>query len=108
MKRRHQQEMNDAKHHTDLVIMELRQSIESEKSKTIADFKKHAMVCYKQAIDIEKQRAVTETKKKQWCANCGKEAIFGCVSNTSYCEHPFQVNFESVNMKPAFLEFLLR
>ena len=38
MKRRHQQEMNEAKHHTDLVIMELRQSIESEKSKTIADF----------------------------------------------------------------------
>ena len=105
MKRRHQQEVNEAKHHTDLVIMELRQSIELEKSKTIADFKKHAMVCYKQAIDIEKQRTVTETKKTQLCANCGKEAIFGCVSSTSYCEHPFQVNFESVNMKPAFPNF---
>ena len=105
MKRRHQQEVNEAKHHTDLVIMELRQSIELEKSKTIADFKKHAMVCYKQAIDIEKQRTVTDTKKKQLCANCGREAIFGCVSNTSYCEHPVQVKFESVNMKPAFPNF---
>ena len=82
MKRRHQQEMNEAKHQTDLVIMELRQSIESEKSKTIGDFKKHAMVCYKQAMDIEKQRAVIETKTKQLCANCGEKAIFGCVSNT--------------------------
>merc|ERR1712183_693297 len=61
---------------------ELRQSMEAEKAKTIADFKKQA--------EIEKQKAITETKKKQWCANCGKEAIFYCCWNTSYCDYPCQ------------------
>merc|ERR1712018_1132253 len=50
--------------------------------KVIADFKKQA--------EIEKQRAVAETKKKQWCAHCGKEAIFYCCWNTSYCDYPCQ------------------
>ena len=31
-----------------------------------------------------------ETKKKQWCANCGKEAVFYCCWNTSYCDYPCQ------------------
>merc|ERR1712061_63507 len=62
--------------------MELGQSMEAEKAKTIADFKKQA--------EIEKQKAITETKKKQWCANCGKDAIFYCCWNTSYCDYPCQ------------------
>ena len=57
--------------------------MEAEKSKCIADFKKQA--------EIEKQKVITETKKKQWCANCGKEAIFYCCWNTSYCDYPCQV-----------------
>lgn len=83
MQWRHQQELAEAKHHTDLIVMELRQSLEAEKAKTIADFKKQA--------EIEKQKAITETKKKQWCAYCGKEAIFYCCWNTSYCDYPCQV-----------------
>merc|ERR1712038_1594228 len=67
MQWRHQQEMAEVKHNTDLVVMELRQSMEAEK-----------------------QKAITETKKKQWCANCGKEAIFYCCWNTSYCDYPCQ------------------
>ena len=43
-------------------------------------------------FDTEKQRAVEETKKKQWCANCGKEALFFCCWNTSYCDYPCQVS----------------
>merc|ERR1712080_226727 len=35
------------------------------------------------------QKAI-ETKKKQWCANCTKEAIFYCCWNTSYCDYPCQ------------------
>ena len=93
MQWRHQQEMAEVKHNTDLVVMELRQSMEAEKAKTIADFKKQA--------EIEKQKAITETKKKQWCANCGKEAIFYCCWNTSYCDYPCQVNYESTNLKSA-------
>ena len=86
MQWRHQQELAEAKHHTDLIVMELRQSLEAEKAKTIADFKKQA--------EIEKQKAITETKKKQWCAYCGKEAIFYCCWNTSYCDYPCQVQSE--------------
>lgn len=40
------------------------------------------------AKEIEK--SISETKKKQWCANCGKEAIFYCCWNTSYCDYPCQ------------------
>ena len=64
-------------------MMELRQTMEAEKQKTLSDFKKQA--------DIEKHKAVAETKKKQWCAHCGKEAIFYCCWNTSYCDYPCQV-----------------
>ena len=41
-------------------------------------------------LQMEKQRAVDETKRKQWCAMCGKEAIFYCCWNTSYCDYPCQ------------------
>merc|ERR1719220_1909543 len=62
--------------------MELRGSMEQDKQRSIAD-------CRKQA-EIEKQKVISETKKKQWCANCGKEAIFYCCWNTSYCDYPCQ------------------
>ena len=84
MQWRHQQELAEVKHNADLLMMELRQSLDAEKQKVIADFKKSA--------EIEKARAVAETKKKQWCAHCGKEAIFYCCWNTSYCDYPCQVN----------------
>lgn len=91
MQWRHQQELAESKHHTDLIVMELRQSMEAEKAKTIADFKKQA--------EIEKQKVITETKKKQWCAACGKEAIFYCCWNTSYCDYPCQVIFFSTKLR---------
>ncbi len=83
MQWRHQQELSEAKHNRDLIILEMRQSMESERQKIISDLKKQA--------DIEKQKAIAETKKKQWCAHCGKEAIFYCCWNTSYCDYPCQV-----------------
>ena len=83
MQWRHQQELAEVKRNADLLMMELRQTMEAEKQKTLSDFKKQA--------DIEKHKAVAETKKKQWCAHCGKEAIFYCCWNTSYCDYPCQV-----------------
>lgn len=41
--------------------------------------------------EIEKNRAIEETKKKQWCTFCGKEALLYCCWNTSYCDYPCQV-----------------
>ena len=79
---RHQQELNEMKHNADLVIMEMRSTMEQEKQKAVRDCKKVA--------DEEKQSAIQETKKKQWCFMCGKEAIFYCCWNTSYCDYPCQ------------------
>merc|ERR1719166_105165 len=82
MQWRHQQELAEVKHNADLIMMEMRSSLEADKQRAIAD-------CRKQA-EIEKQKAISETKKKQWCAMCGKEAIFYCCWNTSYCDYPCQ------------------
>jgi hypothetical protein len=79
---RHQQELAEVKHNADLVLMEMRGTLEQEKQRALMD-------CRKQA-ELEKLSAVAETKKKQWCANCGKEAIFYCCWNTSYCDYPCQ------------------
>merc|ERR1719454_1804380 len=82
MQWRHQQELAEVKHNADLVLMEMRQSMEVEKQRGLMDTRKQA--------EIDKQRAIVDTKKKQWCAMCGKEAIFYCCWNTSYCDYPCQ------------------
>lgn len=66
----------------ELTMAEMRQSLEQERDRLIAEVKKQT--------ELEKQQAVDETKKKQWCANCKKEAIFYCCWNTSYCDYPCQ------------------
>lgn len=66
----------------ELTMAEMRQSLEQERDRLIAEVKKQ--------LELEKQQAVDETKKKQWCANCKKEAIFYCCWNTSYCDYPCQ------------------
>ena len=86
MQWRHQHEMSETKHNYDLVLMDARTAMEADKQKCLSDLKKQC--------DIEKQKAVAETKKKQWCANCGKEAIFYCCWNTSYCDYPCQVTYD--------------
>ncbi|XP_041433061.1 protein kinase C-binding protein 1 isoform X3 [Xenopus laevis] len=78
----HQQELAEMKHNLELTMAEMRQSLEQERDRLIAEVKKQT--------ELEKQQAVDETKKKQWCANCKKEAIFYCCWNTSYCDYPCQ------------------
>ncbi|XP_053547030.1 protein kinase C-binding protein 1 isoform X2 [Bombina bombina] len=78
----HQQELSEMKHNLELTMAEMRQSLEQERDRLIAELKKQT--------ELEKQQAVDETKKKQWCANCKKEAIFYCCWNTSYCDYPCQ------------------
>jgi hypothetical protein len=70
-------------HFADLIVMEMRASMESERQRVVAETIRQC--------ELEKQRAVEETKKKQWCTNCGKEALFYCCWNTSYCDYPCQV-----------------
>lgn len=43
-------------------------AVESDKQKALNDLRRQ--------LEAEKQRAIDEVKKKQWCAQCRQEAIF--------------------------------
>ncbi|XP_035660108.1 protein kinase C-binding protein 1-like isoform X3 [Branchiostoma floridae] len=87
---RHRQEMAEMKHNMELTMAEMRQSLELEKQRLIQDLRRQC--------EADKNRAVEEAKKKQWCAFCGKEAIFYCCWNTSYCDYPCQQAHWPVHM----------
>ncbi|XP_061179146.1 MYND-type zinc finger-containing chromatin reader ZMYND8-like [Saccostrea echinata] len=76
------QQIAELKHNFQLTVAEMKTLWEAEKQRIIVDLKA--------AHNKELEKTVTETKKKQWCANCGKEAIFYCCWNTSYCDYPCQ------------------
>lgn len=63
-------------------IKELRGQLETEKKRALQE-KRHS--------EQEKLKQINEIKKKQWCAHCGKEALFYCCWNTSYCDYDCQV-----------------
>lgn len=48
--------------------------------------------------DIEKLRCIEETKRKQWCAMCRREAKFYCCWNTAYCDYPCQQKHWATHM----------
>lgn len=60
----------------------MRASLEAERLRAVAETRKHA--------EEDKQKCVEEIKKKQWCAMCGREALFYCCWNTAYCDYPCQ------------------
>lgn len=82
LKWQHEMELNEMKHNHELTVAEIRQSVENEKKNALDELRKK--------LEKEKETAILETKKKQWCANCGKEAVFYCCWNTSYCDYPCQ------------------
>ncbi|KAL8623727.1 hypothetical protein ACOMHN_004790 [Nucella lapillus] len=78
----HEVQMAEVQHNHKLMIAEMKACWEAETSKALNDLKKK--------LTAEKEEAVTEAKKKQWCATCWKEAIFYCCWNTSYCSYACQ------------------
>merc|ERR1719445_1803290 len=78
----HNQEMAEVRQRMDTMMKDMKSSHEKETQRAVDNIKKQA--------EAEKQKAITETKKKQWCANCSKEAIFYCCWNTSYGDSPCQ------------------
>jgi len=82
MQWRHTQEISEMKQNVDVMLKDMKSNLERETQRTIENIKKQT--------EAEKQKIITETKKKQWCANCSKEAIFYCCWNTSYCDYPCQ------------------
>ncbi|KAK6167767.1 hypothetical protein SNE40_021721 [Patella caerulea] len=78
----HQQQMEELKHSFKLNLMEARSGWESDIVRTQSELNKK--------FEADKKLAVEEAKKKQWCAKCGKEAIYYCCWNTSYCAYTCQ------------------
>ncbi|CAC5414863.1 Protein kinase C-binding protein 1 [Mytilus coruscus] len=76
------QQFTELKYNFRLTCLEMKSSWESEKSRLMDEVK--------ELMKKEKETAINDTKKKQWCASCGKEAIFYCCWNTSYCDYPCQ------------------
>ncbi|KAK3611560.1 hypothetical protein CHS0354_018075 [Potamilus streckersoni] len=78
----HKVQLSELKHNFELTLSEMKQAWGAEKLRITAQVTR--------GCEKEKEKAVKETKKKQWCASCGKEAIFYCCWNTSYCDYPCQ------------------
>lgn len=94
--RMHHENLKEMKHNSDLVLMEVRESWVDEKERAVREERKRAEVEKNLLIakhDQEKDellKQIVEIKKKQWCANCLKEANLYCCWNTSYCDYPCQ------------------
>ncbi|XP_015918805.1 MYND-type zinc finger-containing chromatin reader ZMYND8 isoform X2 [Parasteatoda tepidariorum] len=71
------QEKLELRHNMNLIIMEMRASLEAEK--------KQAVETLSRKFDHFKQKAVNEVKRNQWCAFCLNEARYQCCWNTNYC-----------------------
>ncbi|XP_053962342.1 uncharacterized protein LOC128865927 isoform X2 [Anastrepha ludens] len=81
-KQAYEQEIAELKRTSDLMLCEMRKSMENEKTRIANEIRKQC--------EQERLRSIEETKKKQWCSNCGREAQFYCCWNTSYCDYPCQ------------------
>jgi hypothetical protein len=92
----HKEEIIEIKHNADLVLMEMRQSWVTEKEKAIEEEKQRAELERKLLIaqfESEKKKflaTIEETKRKQWCAECLKEAQLFCCYDTWYCTYDCQ------------------
>ncbi|XP_012221548.1 MYND-type zinc finger-containing chromatin reader ZMYND8 isoform X2 [Linepithema humile] len=91
MKWQHQQQLAELKHNNDRILFEVRKSLEAEKLRALEEARRDA--------EEEKVRCIEETKRKQWCANCGREAVFYCCWNTSYCDYPCQQSHWPTHMQ---------
>lgn len=60
----------------------MKNSMELEKNRLSHEIRKQC--------EADRLRAIEETKRKQWCVQCSKEAKFYCCWNTSYCDYPCQ------------------
>ncbi|EDW99243.1 protein kinase C-binding protein 1 [Drosophila yakuba] len=82
LKQHYDRQINDLHRTSELMIAEMRKTLEQEHKRVICDLR--------QQNAIEQMRAVEEAKRKQWCANCMREAQLYCCWNTSYCDYPCQ------------------
>ena len=96
MKRHHQKEIDQVKHDAVLAKTEMRQSMEVEMQCDLMDARVQS--------EINKKQAILETKKKQLCAACRREATINCCWNTSYCDYRWQQAHRQGHMAPCTQE----
>lgn len=77
-----QKEAADNKANYERMLTEMKKNMEKERARAISEVRKQC--------EMERIRSIEEAKRKQWCANCLKEAQFYCCWNTSYCNHVCQ------------------
>ena len=92
----HKEEIREVKHNADLVLMEMRQSWVSERDKALEDERqKHDLERKLMIAQFDNERKkllanIEESKRKQWCAECLKEAQLFCCYDTWYCTYECQ------------------
>lgn len=97
LKWEHAQEIAEIRHNAAIALAEQKLTMEHIHRADIEELQnklKAKEMAYSELhkkLTHEKEVAVAETKKKQWCVNCGKEAMFYCCWNTSYCDYPCQL-----------------
>ena len=84
------QEMLELRHNMELTMAEWQAVWDLDRNREIDEIRRKA--------EDEKKTSVEETKRKQWCSQCLKEAIFYCCWNTSYCDYPCQQAHWPVHM----------
>ncbi|XP_033162474.1 protein kinase C-binding protein 1 [Drosophila mauritiana] len=82
LKQHYDRQINDLHRTSEIMIAEMRKTLEQEHKRVISELR--------QQNAIELMRAVEDAKRKQWCANCMREAQLYCCWNTSYCDYPCQ------------------
>ncbi|XP_060813477.1 MYND-type zinc finger-containing chromatin reader ZMYND8 isoform X1 [Bombus pascuorum] len=91
MRWQHQQQLTELKHNTDRILREMKASLEAERLRAVEETRREA--------EEGMLRCIEEIKRKQWCAMCGREALFYCCWNTAYCDYPCQQSHWSVHMR---------
>ncbi|XP_033234752.1 protein kinase C-binding protein 1 [Drosophila pseudoobscura] len=82
LKQDYSRQLSEIKRNNEQMINEMRKALDQENKRVISEMR--------QQSTLERNHAVDETKKKQWCANCMREAQLYCCWNTSYCDYPCQ------------------
>uniref|UniRef100_A0AAR5PEM3 Protein kinase C-binding protein 1 n=1 Tax=Dendroctonus ponderosae TaxID=77166 RepID=A0AAR5PEM3_DENPD len=82
LKHKHNVEISEIEKNMTTVLKDIQRTVIEERERVIEETRA--------ASEAEAIKRVEETKLKQWCANCLKEAQFYCCWNTSYCDYPCQ------------------
>ncbi|XP_063709073.1 E3 SUMO-protein ligase RanBP2-like [Culicoides brevitarsis] len=81
MKTRHAKELAEVKHNSDLILSEYKKSQEKREAQLIDEISRKCELERIRAVE----KAIEETKSKNWCNFCKREAIYHCCSSTWYC-----------------------